>query len=648
MSSSERILATCLLALSVVVIVAALDADPPRMVWRDFITDEGWWTAEARDRTLFGRWVTDEYNQGLAVPAASWVWRGTFALWGVSLLAARAPSAVAALLTVLLVGLIARRARPRDGLAAPLLLASALPFIFHARLAMPEALATLGVTAAWWLLGGLTRAGFWLLALAGLCFGAALSAKFSVLVALPPLAVIAFRVAEPALVFPTGGGALLAVSSPRRGPWRTALHFVFAALVVWWLLRLSFGLPYPGELAALEALYSSENLPATPMDLLANLAYFPYPTPFLYQVAPLLVLAGVGAWVLGLNWRGRGPASQALLFLVLGGLCQALFSNPADRRFIVFLPALALLGARGWAVLVEGEPLPRRFVGRLDLGGLLVAAVVLAFVLPGRLAIWYGRFRSALGEPVPDERLRALAALLFVVALGLGLLWLGRRPTRAPMALVTGLLVGWLIVCLEPFDFLLWAGLFEAMGRYDAGRLWAETGRGWSIPWGLATLALLWLAMARARLVPALGVERGRRWLPWLAPVLALALLAGQAARPRFDLRAAGARLAAPLADGSPCRALVGPEAATLGLGTELPIWVTRGGFNAEVAIEPPAGSRVLTMIEDSGSLTGIDWPRGASKLTIGQDSGAHPRFLFAVEERLPANTDNPVDPSSD
>jgi 4-amino-4-deoxy-L-arabinose transferase-like glycosyltransferase len=637
-----RSLAWLLLALAAALILLNLDADPPRMVWRDFITDEGWWTAEARDRTLFGQWVTDEYNQGLAVPAASWVWRGAFALGGVSLLVARAPSALAALLTLLLVGLIARRERPRGALAAPLLLASALPFVFHARLAMPEAMATLGVTAAWWLLGGISRPGFWRPALAGLCLGAALSAKFSVLVMLPPLALIAFRQTEGGLIFPAGGGALYADSA--RARWRLALNFVFVALLAWGLLRLSFGLRYPGELAALEALYSRENLPATPMDLLANLAYFPYPTPFLYQVAPLLALAGVGAWVLGLNWRGRGPASQALLFLVLGGLCQGLFSNPADRRFLVFLPALALLGARGWAALAEGEPLPRRFVGRLDLGGLLAAAFVLAFVLPGRLAIWYGRFRSALGEPLPDERQRALAALLFIVALGLGLLWLGRRPTRAPMALVAGLLIGWLIVCLEGFDFLLWAGVLEALGRYDAGRLWVETGRAWSIPWGLATLALLWLAMARARLVPALGLERGRRWLPWLAPLLGLAILAGQALRPSFDLRAASARLAAPLADGSPCTGLIGPETATLGLGSGLPTWVTREGFNAEIALAPPSGSRVLTMIEDSGELTGLDWPRGAEKLTIDGRSAARPRFLFAVEELLLVKSDNSVD----
>jgi hypothetical protein len=136
--------------------------------------------------------------------------------------------------------------------------------------------------------------------------------------------------------------------------------------------------------------------------------------------------------------------------------------------------------------------------------------------------------------------------------------------------------------------------------------------------------------------------------LPWLAPVLALALLAGEAARPSFTLRDAAPRLAAPLADGSPCQGLVGPEAASLGLGSRLPIWVTRAGFNAELVIEPPVGCRILTMIEDSGSITGLEWPRGAEKLTIGRPTGERARFLFAVEERLPRKADNSVDPLAD
>jgi len=634
-----RRLAWLLLALAVLLTALHLDADPLRLVWRDYITDEGWWTAEARDRTLFGQWVTDAYNQGLAVPAASWAWRGAFALGGVSLWTARIPAAVASLLTLLLVALIARRERSRDDLLAPLLLASSLPFVFHARLAMPEALATLGITAAWWLLGGIERSGFWRPALAGLCAGIGLSAKLSVAVVLPPLAWIAFRQAQPLIAFPTGGGALLSPSPAAR--WRTVLHFLFAAFLAWGLLRLSLGLRYPAELVALERLYRGENLPATPVDLLANLAYYPFPAPFLYQVAPLLVLAGVGAWALGLNWLGRGPASQALLMLSFGGLLQALLGNPADRRFLVFLPALALLAARGWRALATGEALPRRFVGRLDLSGLLAAAFAIAFVLPGRLALWFGRLRNLQGAPLPDERLRALAALLFIVTLGLALLWLARRPQRAPMALVVGLLVGWLLVCLEPFDFLAWAGHAHALGRYNATPLWDSMGGAWSVAWGLATIALLWLALARAGLLPELRLERWRGTLPWLAPVFALALLGAGALRPSFTLRDAGPQLAAPLADGSPCLGLIGPEAATLGLGTRLPIWVPRDGFNRELADSPPAGFRILTMMEDSGLSLQESWVLGVEKLTIKSPPPRDSRFVFAVQEVLPTNPDN-------
>ncbi|MCB1164059.1 glycosyltransferase family 39 protein [bacterium] len=626
-----RVIPWILIAVAVLTLLVHLDADPSRLAWRDFITDEGWWTAEARDHALFGHWVTDDYNQGLAVPVATWIWRASFALGGVTLLAARAPSAVAALLTLLLLWLIARRERPRDAAIAPLLLATALPFAIHARLAMPEPLAVLGVTAAWWLLGGITRPGFRRPALAGLAFGLALSAKFSVVVAGPPLLWIALRLSAPRMAFPPGGGPVLA--APARERWFAPVNFAFAAALSWGVARLGFGLRHPAELSALEHLYRQENLPASPVDLLANLAYFPMPTPFLYQTAALLVLAGLGAWALGLNARSLSPSAQALTVLVMGGLTQAVFMNPADRRFVVFLPALALLAARGWRALADGEALPRRFVGRVDLAGLLVAAFALALVLPGRLALWTGRLRSVMGSPLPDERLRALAALLFVATMALALFWLGRRPLRAPAMLVTGLLLGWLVVCLEPFDALAWAGVFHALGRYDAGPVWASVGRYWAPAWGLVTLLLIWAGLGRAGLLPAGRLERRRALLPWLVPLVALALLAGERATPTFTLRDAGARLAAPLADGTACRALVGPEAATLGLTTRLPALVPRDAFNPDVLRNPPPNSRILTMTSDSGTPILSEWPAGADSLTICPDHEGRSRFVFAVEE---------------
>ncbi len=618
----RRLPAIALLLVALAGLVLALDADPSRLLWRDFITDEGWWTAEARDRVLFGDWVTDEYNQGLAVPAATWAWRASFEAFGVSLLSARLPSLLAGLLTLLLLGLMLRR-DGADVARGALLLASALPFAMHARVAMPELPSLLGVTAAWWLLSS-GRRGAQLLG--GLAFGLALSAKFSAIVALPPLFWIARGAAGPAWSLPAGGGPVERV--PLIARWRRSVNFTFAALVAWSLLRLPFGLAFPDALGALESLYRGENLPANPIDLLANLAYFPFPAPFLYHTAPLLALAGVGAWAAGLEWRRRDLAGQALAFLLMGGLTQALFLNPADRRFLLFLPALAILALRGWRALASGETLPGFHFRKPNLAAMLAASFALAAVLPGRLAIWWGRLRNMTGEPLPDERLRALAAGLFILTLVLGLIWLARRPRHLSTTLGAGLLIGWILLCLEHFDFLAWAGLFHALGRYDASRLWLEMGGPWSVFWALATLLPLWLALARAGLLPGARLEGSRARLPWLAPILGLAILLPNWTQPSFTLRDAADDLAAP-----PVELLVGPEAPTLAIGSEARCVVPRGAFNAGFLDDPPPNSRLVTLVEDSGELAS-DWPEGARRLELCPQSDGKPRFVLAVQSR--------------
>ncbi len=614
-----------LLLVALAGLVVALDADPSRLLWRDFITDEGWWTAEARDKVLFGRWVTDDYNQGLTVPAASWAWRLGFELMGVSLLAARMPSLLAALLVLLLLGLMLRRDQSdAEGLPASilgvLLLASAVPFALHARVAMPELPSLLGVVAAWWLLGSKHRGAA---LLAGLAFGLALSAKISAVAAWPALLWIARGAPRPTWSLPVGGGRIERI--PMLARWSRTVNFGFASLLTWGLARLPFGLAYPEQLSALERLHRTENLPLNPVDLLANLAYFPFPTPFLYQTAPLLILAGVGAWATGLQWRRRDLTGQALAFLLLAGFTQAIFLNPADRRFILFLPALAVLALRGWRALAAGESLPTLRFQQMNLSAMLTAAFAMAAVLPGRLVLWYGRWRNLAGDPIDDPRLRAMAAGLFVLTLAVGLMWLARRPRHLSGALAGALLLGWFTICLEHFDFLILAGLLQAADKYDASRLWLETGGAWATLWGLSTLALAWLALARIGWLPGRFIERRRGLLPWLVPVLSLALLVPTWLMPGHSLRDAAAILAEP-----PVTTLIGAETPSLGLGSKLPCVVLRDAFNRDWRDDPTPGARNVLLVEDSGQLLG-SWPRGARPLELCPQADGRPRFLFAV-----------------
>ncbi|MBN2170651.1 MAG: hypothetical protein JW819_04925 [Candidatus Krumholzibacteriota bacterium] len=622
------VLTLLLLLASLPGLLVHLDADPSRLLPRDFITDEGWWTGEARDKVLFGQWILDEYSQGLTSPLGTAAWWLSFRLMGVSLLAARLPAALAALIALVALGLLLRASRePVWPVLA--LLASAVPFALHARVALPDMLSVALMSLAWWLAarGHTGRA-----ILAGVLLGAALSAKLSTLVALPALAWVARG---------EDGAAL-----PLLARWRRAVHLVFAAALAWTLLRLPVGLAFPRELAVVDAFHRAENLPGSVIDLLANLAFFPWPAPFLMQAAPLVALAGLGAWQVRLDARGRGIAGQALAFLLIAGLAQSLFAYPADRRFLVFLPALAVLAARGWRALAEGEAVWRpdelrrwreaRGAGALARFG---AALAAAFVLPGRLALWGSRLLGAAGRPVPDAALRAAAAALFVATLIGAWLWLRRRPGRAGALLRGSLVAGWLFVCFEQFDFLVAAGLFARFGGYDAGPLWAGSGGWWSVPWCLVTLALVWLPLARGGLLPRIpGLERCRRALPPAAAILALLVLAPHWARPTFTLRDAATRLKAPAASGAPCLAVLGAEAPTLALGSEVQTVTLRGAFNAawqEAA--PPGVRRVALRLDDDVALPDA-WPAGAASLAVCPvrewgAGGGRPRFVFAVWE---------------
>lgn len=88
---------------------AALDADPPPSFSRDFLSDETWWSHNARNHALFGVWRLDDFNQALfAAPLHTFLERLSF-FGGVDFWRVRAVSAWAGLVTILSIGLILHR-----------------------------------------------------------------------------------------------------------------------------------------------------------------------------------------------------------------------------------------------------------------------------------------------------------------------------------------------------------------------------------------------------------------------------------------------------------------------------------------------------------------------------------------------------------
>ncbi|MDH3687376.1 MAG: glycosyltransferase family 39 protein, partial [Myxococcales bacterium] len=117
-----------------------LDADPPGAVQRHFLTDEGWWSHDARMHYLFGKWSMDDHNVALLwAPLFTGALRLVFEIGGEGLVQLRLLSVVSGLLTCLLVfGFVRGWHGPRAAFLATLLLGTHFFTLTHHRIGYPE------------------------------------------------------------------------------------------------------------------------------------------------------------------------------------------------------------------------------------------------------------------------------------------------------------------------------------------------------------------------------------------------------------------------------------------------------------------------------------------------------------------------------
>jgi 4-amino-4-deoxy-L-arabinose transferase-like glycosyltransferase len=144
--------------------------------------DEGRNATAAMEMRESGDWIVPHFNGKLRShkPALLyWLQATAYGLFGVNEFAARLPSALAAMLTVLLVYELGRRLfNPSTGLLAGLVLASSTLFCAAAHFANPDALLLSCTTATLLLIWiGITQKGRWPLAMAGVMTGLAVLAK---------------------------------------------------------------------------------------------------------------------------------------------------------------------------------------------------------------------------------------------------------------------------------------------------------------------------------------------------------------------------------------------------------------------------------------------------------------------------------------
>jgi len=147
-------------------------ADPP---WRSTVGvvwhDEGAWTHNARNKALFGAWRQDDWNPVYIAPVFTAFEYASFEAFGVGVRQARLVSAVAGLVSVLLLALGVRRiAGPIAAVIAGALLATNYVYVMYDRAALMEALMVAFLVASWYCTTRAERQPIWGAA-AGVCAG---------------------------------------------------------------------------------------------------------------------------------------------------------------------------------------------------------------------------------------------------------------------------------------------------------------------------------------------------------------------------------------------------------------------------------------------------------------------------------------------
>ncbi|MBK7925279.1 MAG: glycosyltransferase family 39 protein [Gemmatimonadetes bacterium] len=389
-----------LLALALVLLVALLPrivelgADPPARVLGAFLSDEGWWAQNARQRVLFGEWVMDEHNPALfAAPAYTAALTLTYQLAGLGLTQTRLLSALAGALACGVFYLGLRAVMPtRRALPPALLLALGGFGILLSRMALVE---TLQLAFAILAMAGVLAATRYppLGALGGLGLVGAVLSKPNAVILAPVFAVAWWfdyrqrrRTEEP-----------LRPLALQIAAFSGAVACSVVAVLVFFI--------WPNWIAVRDQLAVSLANVTTQNNRLADGGVLVFFLPFLSLRPSLLFLEGVVP-MLGLAllaWRRVArplaeplDAAERLGWAWWWGVLAYVASQAyqPDRRFLLLVPAVALLGARGLFERDAGASTAPAPVWRGACGGALAGAVlglyVMAWGIPPLVALTSG------------------------------------------------------------------------------------------------------------------------------------------------------------------------------------------------------------------------------------------------------------------
>ena len=399
--------------------VINLGADPPALINRDVITDEGWWAHNVRNVLHHGQWRIDDYNPGIYSASLHTSLLYVLMKWlGPELTSVRLLSALAGWLTVVLLFLWLRReVSMRAGLIAALLLGFSNLDIMYSRSGFVESTMVFFLALALWLWSMRQRHSLFAL-LSGLAFGLLMLTKVTAVYLAPGLVFLALaeRVRKrigrrDAMIFGSGvvvvGAAyLLFFVIPNFHEWvgynlaaatgdewpRQASDLVYCFLkiltspfyselpILTGLALLAFGrlIIRVSRQGVAATVREASDVEILGMSLL--LGYFLSLAPTLYQperrfIPVSFLMAALAAVVLDYSWqRGKEPSVSADRMGPAGWFVS-----------LFFLPAVGIINLQ-WEAL--GTPLTVRFwaIKAAFISLLVIASVALSRSrLPARI-----------------------------------------------------------------------------------------------------------------------------------------------------------------------------------------------------------------------------------------------------------------------
>ncbi len=353
---------TYLMSMAAAVLLAALlrglfpTADPPwrtpvGVVWHD----EGAWTHNARNKALFGEWVTDDWNPLYIAPVFTGLEFGAFRAFGVGLWQARSVSMLAGVLSVLLLGLAVRRVGGNAaGLIAAGLLATNYVWVMYSRAALMEASMIAFMATSFWAAVGAQDAPPWGL-VAGLAALAAYFTKAAAVSFVGALGLVSVIALVEAWYRTRSVRGTLATPSGR------AAVFVLAGLTAGALVAaVAFVLPNWQEYRFYNWQMSVTRKPAYTVRALADRASW---FPVVHDVFTRMWFSVVVGTIAVLGFLARlkrtSPAERLVIaWLGLGALQLVLHDVGNERRLVYLIPAFvaatALALARDRRLLPDG------------------------------------------------------------------------------------------------------------------------------------------------------------------------------------------------------------------------------------------------------------------------------------------------------